>query len=107
MSSELDAILERYSSPINRQLERQSEAMDRMAQAIADLARAHAVSEEKHANTMDTLRRFGKRIDDHESRLRGLETATAGNSFITRNLGQFTWVTVALVVGYLFKKLVG
>lgn len=102
-----DALLERYSAPIREQLGRQSDAIDRMATAIADMARAIAVSEEKHSNTADALARIGNRIDDHEKRLRELERSDAAQGLFVKHAGKFTWTAIGIAMSMVFAFLFG
>lgn len=55
-----------------------------MAKAVADLTTTVARVEERHAKHDDGLRRVGRIIDDHEKRIRDLESTswTRGASII-------------------------
>jgi hypothetical protein len=76
-------------------LARIEQKVDRLADAITMMARI----EERMSAQHDTNARFGKRLDDHEDRMRVVEKKQASGAWIERGV----WVLVAASVALLFR----
>jgi len=73
---------------IDRRLSSIEEKLGNVEKALVTLARI----EERLSSHVDGMQRLGKRIDDHEDRIRVIERESVGNSYFTRNTERVFWI---------------
>ena len=86
-------VLEQHRKETREQFQRIEGAMTKLADAMTQQALAATRMEERHERHDDAMRRMGKQIDDHEVRLRSVETLSMTNQTIR----QSSWGTIAKV----------
>lgn len=100
--SDFERLFTIHSEQVNRQLDRQAESIEKMAGAVTNMAQTIAASEEKHTATSDQLNRHGRRLDEHDGRLRVLEQGSAKNTWFSEGAGKFVWAVVFGGVTFVF-----
>lgn len=66
-------MLENHQEENRQQLSELRESTSEMAKAVSSLTTTIARVEERHASQDDGLKRVGKQVDDHETRIREIE----------------------------------
>jgi hypothetical protein len=86
-------VLEQHRKETRDQFQRIEGAMTKLADAMTQQAIITTRMEERHVRQDDAMRRISEQVDDHEKRLRHVETSTLTNHTIR----QASWGTIAKV----------
>lgn len=81
MSADTDLILQalkEHREETRQDLHELRGATVKIADAAADMGKTMARSEERHAKHEDAMKRIGRSLDDHEERIRALESDQPG-----------------------------
>ena len=88
---------ERLIEQVDRQLNRQSSSLDRMADSMTELAKTVARSEEKHQSTDARLNAHSDKLGDHEKRIREVEGVSKNNSSFNGGAAKAIWGAIFAV----------